>query len=681
MIAVGYQPHSYSPWKLVRVLAPFLFLVPLLGSISSAFPAQPQDFFRADGPLATVGELSEVFKLKTVGANLKTELMSNYTVATASLNPIRQILRAGGGSSSSSNGFWSIRLRGNEIAGHFGFGKQANPAVKKGEMEFEIDLKELKKLRRELNISAFDDGTFSIQIRSPSQPFLFRFRQDKNKRIVCQELRPDSVFAAEANSFDQFCNGNPKFVENRLLPILKFIGAGEPATRFSPTIRKYVVQRLQPSDPKQVADFEIAIDGLNGSSYEDRQLASTAIAKDFEKWATLVRNSITDTKYPVEVRSRLKKIYESRVDDQQKDLIRLAEDSALHKDPEYLIWLLSSLDTEVMEAETTTDGRDANKLLIANQLEKLTEQRLGQDAAKWQTWWNAESQSTDSEIAGSDAENAESKVKSAKSENPYQSELGPINAASKFIGDLVKLEMAGDRLAVDRGHWSNQFGGQTIAELNEEIREIVKAKNLPTAWYQPGGDYSAESTDFPQVIFSRLTGVLGPSTQVIMPQVMHRGMGKMVSLNREVETKTAFARLEFHPPTQNEIQRLNQFGGIRPVRGNRQRSKVEYFSFYFRENAKPNRSIEIRESNDGALLINILAEESNSLLTFIQAATNAKDIDEKVRFRVFEISNGKTSTYSGRTFASLLSECPESTKERWHTVLNSVGIQFEFESE
>ena len=674
--------HSSSIWKSVRgmtLFATFILLISFIPPANVAFATAPQDFFKADGPLATVGELSEVFKLKTVGANLETELVTNYAEATASLNPIRQKLRAGGGSSSSSNGFWSIRLRGNQVAGHFGFGKRTVPNVKKGDMEFEIEIKEMKNLRRELSISAFENGTFSIQIRSPSQPFLFRLSQNKDQRIVCQELRPDAVFAAEANSFDQFCYENPEFVEERLLPILKFIGAGEPVTRFSPTIRDHVIQRLQPLDPAQFAEFEIAIDGLNGSSYEDRQLASSAIAKDFERWAIFVRNAISNIKYPVEVRSRLKKIYESHVSEQQKNRIRLAEDSALHEDAEYLIWLLSRLDSEGTDDGEASDAIESNKLLIASQLEEITRQTFGSDISSWQAWL-AKSRAVDSKSEKKET-TGDSQSNSPDIDASFQVELGPLNAASKFIGELVKLKLSGDRLIVDRNHWSQQFGGKSIAELNEEIREIVKSKNLPTTWYQPGGEFSADATDFPQVIFSRLAGVLGPSTQINMPQVVTRGGNKLSSLNREIDTKTAFARVEFHQPTQNEIQRMNQFGAIHPARRNQEPPKAEYFTFYFREKASPNRSIEIRESKDRALLINILAEETNALLTFVQAGTDTENIDEKSRFRVFEIHNGKTTEYSSQDFASLLNECPDSAKVRWMTVLKSVGIKFEKESE
>lgn len=102
--------------------------------------------------------------------------------------------------------------------------------------------------------------------------------------------------------------------------------------------------------------------------------------------------------------------------------------------------------------------------------------------------------------------------------------------------------------------------------------------------------------------------------------------------------------------------------------------EIEYISFYFRENVAPYRSLEVRENKDGSLLIYLLAEESDELLTLFQSAQAS---DEKNRCRILDIRRGQTTTFEAPDFQSLYDQHEVYFRNRWTPVLERTGIQID----
>ena len=241
------------------------------------------DPLMTDGPLKKISDVQDLFELKTVGTKLETETVSTSQDAQASVSQIRSRTQAGGGGSSSGNGTWMVYFQGNPFFGHVSKGKVAahmlarfpNLQSTNSESDFSIFFQELVSPQRELTISAGDDHEFDITLRSIELGYLFRFRQEKNGRIVCQEMSSESVFARSANSFDEFSKQNPGYAQKRLMKVFDFLGVGRPATRYSPVVRNQVLHRLRPISEERMNRFKKAVEMMSASTFKDREAATT----------------------------------------------------------------------------------------------------------------------------------------------------------------------------------------------------------------------------------------------------------------------------------------------------------------------------------------------------------------------------------------------------------------------
>ena len=224
--------------KKTNALATFVIAVLLVlnsgnlgaGQESKAFQLE-NDPLKKTGPLKNISDVQELFKLKTVGAKLDTEILSTYQEAQNAVSQIRSKTRTGGGSSSSGT-TWMAYFQRNDFFGYVATGKTPqhmigrfpNMAATNQESNFTISFKELKTPQRELVITVDEDNVFNISLRSSELGYLFRFRQDKSGRVVCQEMSSDFVFARSASSFDNFAKQNPGYVHDRLMQVFDFIG-------------------------------------------------------------------------------------------------------------------------------------------------------------------------------------------------------------------------------------------------------------------------------------------------------------------------------------------------------------------------------------------------------------------------------------------------------------------------
>ena len=240
-----------------------LFCAAQESSKQSGFGFKNNDPLLIDGPLKKISDVQDLFELKTVGTKLAPETVSSYQEAQGSVNQIRSITRGGGGSSSSGNGKWTAYFQGREFFGHVANGGVAahvlarfpNMRAPDNESEFSLWLEELNSPQRVLTVAVGDNDSFSITLRSSELGYLFRFKQEENGRIVCQEMGDQFVFARSAKSFDEFSKRNPEYVQDRLMRVFEFIGVDRPQTRYSSVGTSQVLQMLRPVNEQRMGQF------------------------------------------------------------------------------------------------------------------------------------------------------------------------------------------------------------------------------------------------------------------------------------------------------------------------------------------------------------------------------------------------------------------------------------------
>ncbi len=613
-----------------------------------------------EGPLAKISNAQDLFKLKSVGAKLEPQVAGSYQDAQASVAKIRQETRTGGGGSSSSgNGNWMAYFQGSEFFGHVSQGQIAShmlarfPNLKANQQdaEFSILFQELNTPQRELSVGVDEDHGFRITLRSSELGYFFRFRQEKSGRIVCQEMSNDFVFAQTATSFDEFSKQNPEYVQQRLMKVFGFIGVEPFATRFSSAVIQQVLMMLRPVDEERMALFRQAIEKMSASSYQVRESATKEIEKNFEKWSDLIQIGMRDDEFAVETRTRLTKIYGENVDKAAKQVMELAQVSKLHLDADYLIWVLG-------EIEAPQD-----KKAVSNQLAKLTEQDFGLNEERWNTW-QAMKQSRPTKVTG------KPRVKKSASES------GPIDTAAPYLQQLIRFENVEGELKLDRKHWGKPFGDQPIVDSIENVKEILKEKNLPLDWLSPGGKYSVSSTGYPQVIFENMAARLKSDDKTKTQKQLTYGYvngGPLVSRNRFFSTSEIAVQMQFHKETSNVQRNVRQLGG-----GNVNDPPPEkYFYLYFRELSEAKRILEFRESENKTITITLISDKTDTLIRTVQHSASNADVPADSRFVIYDIRGDRTLEFKAANFNELLKTQSAYLSEEWLPLMNKMGIQIE----
>jgi hypothetical protein len=616
------------------------------------------DPLTADGQLSKISDKQDLFELKTVGTKLETKVVSSYQEAQGSVSQIRSLTRSSGGSSSSGNGTWMSYFQGDEFFGHVSDGKVSahmlarfpNLRAADNHSEFSMLFQELSSPQRELEIGVDEGHVFNISLKSSELGYLFRFRQEESGRIVCQEICNEFVFARSASSFDEFSKHNPRYVQNRLMQVLDFIGVEKPPTRYSTAVSNQVLMMLRPVNEERMIRFKDAVEKMDASSYQERESASAELEKNFEQWQDLIRIGMEDQGFAVETRMRLTKIHGNHADKATKQLMKLARTSGLLEDTEYLIWVLGK----------TEDATD--KMVLAKQLSKLTNQSFGADSAKWSTWF-AENKKTE-EVA----------TKTAK-RHEVDDQTGPLDSTSVFVHQLIKFTNNQGELQLDRKHWGQPFGDHPVKESVGKVEALMKENNLPLEWLNPGGEFSLDSTEYPQVIFGNMAAKLRSEDKTATPQKPIYAYANQVnpaSRNRFAKTNMITAKMQFHGQTGKA-----QPGRLVAADNNQKPPAAKYFNLQFKERTDAKRVLEIHESENNTISITLISDSVDTIIRMVQhPATNA-DVPAESRCVIYDIRGDQTQERKAANFDDLYQENASYMNDEWLPLMRHFGIQIE----
>ena len=609
------------PIRLLPVLA-FGLVVLMMGSWSFS-QESIGDFQGQKGFIKKFGENSELIRFAGDGAKLKPVFDAD---SGSGRDKFRAMVCAIGSRSSSSTTIreqWQASFRTKNCEAASGIGRCLPRGVIDDD-QFWVSVADETKSESNLKVSVKESGQVKIDYFANRGQYLFRFRQLENGDVYCQELGNKFAFAGAAKTFDEFCYRYPGYTRKRLQPIFKYLGMGTLATRYSAAVAKKVINDLQPVSDSRQDDFQKVISGLDAISFSEREAATKSLEKNYSDWKDLIQSAIADDKFSIEIRSRLKKIFENSVTEAEVGDLAIAQKGGLQDDAAYLIWILNSVDADELEASAEV------RSLIVARVEQLTGQKHGDDLEKWNLWLGQQT--------GEVAEAPEPTM----SDKQILSIKGSLEKNATHIGKLIKLAVVDGKLKLDRKHWASPFAGKTIKELNADARKRIKELNLPESWFKEGGGYSIETTGFPQVLFEQMK-TDNPEKES-GPRYKGYGEKTTSTFNRTLDGEKIDASLSVHKTASEGNNKRGLFGGkSKPP-------KPTFFELALKEkDGRSPRKFLFLESEAGDLLLSIDYPSKDVMIRILQIDSPTPAENEGVI--VFDIRGPVVKRYVASSFA------------------------------
>lgn len=237
-----------------------------------------------------------------------------------------------------------------------------------------ITLEETNSPGRKVEI--FDDGWGSLRtiVSNAKGDLLLVAVQSSKGRFSVAHVAGDVVFAATGKSFEDFYTKHQRYVDERFFPVLKHMGIVVPWGQYNPKVKQTVLAKIiGPLTPAQAARGKTLIEQLNDNSFKKRREATEILSTQFARYRALIEQVAKKKTNPPETASRLKKIVGENT--RQDDIDKFVTGRKLATNVGYLIWLIG---------DAPADDRAA----VAGALQRLTNQKLGPDPAKWKKWWS-----------------------------------------------------------------------------------------------------------------------------------------------------------------------------------------------------------------------------------------------------------------------------------------------------
>ena len=130
------------------------------------------------------------------------------------------------------------------------------------------------------------------------------------------------------------------------------------------------------------------------------------------------------------------------------------------------------------------------------------------------------------------------------------------------------------------------------------------------------------------------------------------------------------AQLQMHRRTSQE--QMGARGGF--IRNGAMKLPVEtFFYFFIKENAAPERILEIKETVEASIMLTFISDEAETLIRFVQ---RVGDRDGENRCTIYDIRGDQMKQVDGESFSQMVSENPEYFEKRWTPLMKKLGIQF-----
>lgn len=264
----------------------------------------------------------------------------------------------GGSSSSSGGGKRTYSFSGEKLMGRLHVQDQS----------VRMNLEETEAPRRTLEYADDGNGNLHLQVAHPDGDLVL-FKQAQCGRCVVVAILDGQVMAAAGDSFLEVYRKQRRAMDDVVLPALAHFGAELLPPPQSPRVLQ-AVQKLLARTSETLAAGRQLLDDLDGGEFAARQRARRLLSEKFETYQDLIEERLQG-KPSLEMQAQLKKIVTENM-----GAARVGQAVAamgLLIDARYLVALLDHATPEECQR-------------IANRLEEVTGQKLGQNPAAWREW-------------------------------------------------------------------------------------------------------------------------------------------------------------------------------------------------------------------------------------------------------------------------------------------------------
>ncbi len=548
------------------------------------------------------------------------ELKAGFEKDSEKVKTLYNAMRAsvGGGSASYSSG--GERYRYSFTA------TKATGLITRGynnDNNFEITLSELVSPMRSMKLVETKEGGVNLMITSTEFPYMFRFKQTADGRVVVQELAGLEIFSANELSFAHFCSKHSDFLRNRFVPALKSVGLEPPATPYGESVQTEVLRLLSPPDASSLAEFKAVVENLDSSEYKIREETQKLLTKKFSEYQDLFPRLISESSLSPEIRSRLGKIMKSESKAEDLVVSDVVRQTRLLEDPRYLVWLLNQRKPE-------------ERGKIVDKLNELTKQELTADLDQWNEW----------------ASERYAAVPVEYDEEPkfdFLSQKGMLDNVADHTRKLVQFKTQGDHLIFDKSHWKELFGGLTTKEASDEILEVMKKHNFPASWFNSVADGQENTAGYAQVLFTGMQASLTNTT---------RRVGNIYLQAHTANRTFTVGGLKADLKTQSNEQR---------GRGNN--NPPDQFKLILEETTGPMRTLTVYVDKSKRVRLSLVNMEADSIIQLIEL--------QKESWVLHDVRGTSLNAINGSSFAELYKNNPQYFDEEFFPIMEKLGVGFQ----
>ncbi len=226
---------------------------------------------------------------------------------------------------------------------------------------------------RRIEVSDDGVGAFSLLVTGNDDGSVLLLLQSANGRLAVAVARAEVFLAACDKSYKDFYRRHRGYVEKHLLSYLAHLGLGTPPSPYSAEVMNAAVLALTGSTQRDRARVRELIAQLDAAEFQKRQEATKLLAAGFPRYRDALEQARNDPSLPAETKQRLAEVFRSAPQGERVQQVIVG--MGLTEDVEYLIELLGW-------------AGPADRKAVAQQLSKLTGQRLGEEAQPWREWWS-----------------------------------------------------------------------------------------------------------------------------------------------------------------------------------------------------------------------------------------------------------------------------------------------------
>ncbi len=420
-------------------------------------------------------------------------------------------------------------------------------------------------------------------------------------------------------------------------------GLGVPKVAARSNIETLIESILNFSDEDR-EKFDATFPNLASKKFKLRKEEAKNLAQQLDQHVVAVSAMLLSENLPLETRARFIEAIDSCENESTVLMINTVVNGKLTKSPGILVKLLSQ------QIATKASAQSIRNTI--NQLEKCTDQRLGDDVDAWSAW--IKNLPPDQQKFGT-KEKPEATPTDKTKKSPSNTTRRRLRKTGREqvqqpLKDLLKLKLDdGGGIVIDRGHWKQTFAGKTPSQIIKDVKQSFADSGLPKSWLKMGGDYNVAGLGYEQILFERIADNVKVRSETY-DNTADINSNKTKSLNRTMYKSGLRMTLMVHPEG-------NRWEDVRKKRA--------YFKFLFED-----------EAEDLFYLLSENPKQGFSIFIFSNDGETVMNLrcDKRGAVKINHLFQQKKTYLSSESVEDLLDEHAEFVSTQLLPLLDKVGI-------